>query len=223
MKLTVIECYKYVQERLNKLSTNFGDNIAKHSFVLAFNSAQLQWAEERIKLDESNTVRKDEIQQLLNSVDIIPTKAGSNYYEVLLPENYFHYKRSTSYVPCEIRNIIKKEGDINVLLRDDFWKPSIAWGETICTLINNKLRIYTDNTNDFSIDKINLVYYRYPSTINMSDGFNDLNGNPTIDINPEFDGSSLLEILNETCLLLAGDTKDEMSYQIMQQRTQKYT
>lgn len=142
---------------------------------------------------------------------------------MLLPENYFHYKRSTSYAPCEIRNIIKKEGDINVLLRDDFWKPYIAWGETICTLINNKLRIYTDNTNDFSIDKINLVYYRYPSTINMSDGFNDLNGNPTIDINPEFDGSSLLEILNETCLLLAGDTKDEMSYQIMQQRTQKYT
>ena len=222
--MTVQESYKYVQDRLNKLSTNFGDNIPKHVFVLAFNSTQLQWVEDRIKLGETNIIRTDEVQQLLKSTGSQqPTKTGNNYYEIQLPEDYFHYKRSVSYVPCEIRNILKKEGDINLLLRDNFWKPSVEWGETLCTLVGGKLRIYVDIENSFEISQVDLVYYRYPLNINMSDGYNDVNGNLTVDINPEFTGSSLIEILNATCELLAADTVDQWRYQTMQQKNIKHT
>ena len=219
--MTVQECYKYIQDRLNKLSTNFGDNIPKHTFVLAFNTVQIQWAEDRVKLSETNIIRTDEIQQLLKTTTPLPpSKTGENYYEIPLPEDYFHYKRSVSFVPCEIRNILKKEGDINTLLRDDFWKPSIEWGETLCTVIGNSLRVYVDS---FDIDQIELVYYRYPKNINMSDGFSDVNGISTTDINPEFKGSSLVEILNGTCELLSADTADQWRYQTMQQRNIKHT
>lgn len=221
--MTVIEAYKYMQERLNRLGTNFGDNIPKHTFVTAFNSVQLQWVEDRIKLAETNIVRKDELQQLLKPTDpIVPTNTN-NYYEIDIPQDYFHYKRSVSYAPCELRNILKKEGDVNLLLRDEFWKPSIEWGETICTLIGNKLRVYSDIENSFQISNIILVYYRYPVFINMADGFNDVNGTPTTNIDPEFQGSSLIEILNDTCNLLSADTMNQWNYKTTQEKSMKHT
>lgn len=221
--MTVNEAYKYMQDRLNRLGSNFGDNIPKHAFVLAFNSVQLQWVEDRIKLAETNIIRKDEVQQLLKETDPLKPTQTNNYYEINLPSDYFHYKRSVSHAPCEIRNILKKEGDINLLLRDEFWKPSIEWGETLCTLIGNKLRVYSDLENSFQISDIVLVYYRYPISINMSDGFTDVNGVITTDVHPEFQGSSLIEILNDTCNLLSADTSDQWNYKTTQERGIKHT
>lgn len=219
--MTVHECYQYIQNRLNKLSTNAGDNIEKFQFVEAFNTVQLMWAEDRFKMDEVNQVRIDELQPLLVTLDLKPVLVpNKNYYELPLPSNYFHYKRSVSNTPCQITNWLKKEGDINQLLNDEFWKPSIEWGETICTLVGNKLRIYIDN---FSIDTVELLYYRYPRNINMKTAFVDANGNPTVDIDPEFQGSSLVEILNYTCLLLSGDTADQLNIQLFSQKNQQHT
>lgn len=220
--MTVNECYQYVQARLNKIGTNQNENIPKWAFVSAFNAQQLLWVEDRIKVDESNSLRKDEINQLLKSspTPLISVNTTNTYYEFDLPDDYFHYKRSTSLVPCEIRNRFVKEGDINSLLLDDSWKPSIEWGETLCTLVGKKLRVYIDN---FTISGVNLTYYRFPANINMSTGHNDVNGNPTSNVDPEFTGSSLIEILNLTCELLSSDTADQWNYQTSLQRGQKHT
>lgn len=216
--MTVLESYQYVQSRMNKLSSNSKDNIPKYAFVQAFNAVQLQWVEDRIKLKEASDIRINETQQLLKEVSIIPVKEDS-YYKVKLPEDYFHYNRSTSLTPCEIANRLVKESNINTLLNNANWKPSLEWGETLATIVNGHLKIYVDN---FSISQVNLVYYRYPVDINMSTGHNDINGNPTTDIDPEFKGSSLIEILNQTCLLLGADNMDQWIYQTMDQRTTKH-
>ena len=218
--MTIKECYQYIQNRLNKVGTNFGDVIEKHQFVEAFNAMQNLWVESRFKVDETNIVRTDEIQQLLTAVNKKPKKTGSNYYELELPENYLHYKRSVSFVPCEIKNHLVKEGDINRLLQDEFWKPSLEWEETICTIAGNALRIYVDN---FTIKSVELHYYRTPVQVNMADGFSDINGNQTEDINPEFKNSSLIEILNLTCQLLAGDNSDQWNYQTLANLNQTHT
>ena len=217
--MTVLDCYKYVQERLNRLSSNKGNNIPKHSFVSAFNSVQLAWVEDRAKLAERNIVRTDEIQQLLKETSFNSPVLKTNWYEVDLPADYFHYKRSTSIAECELRNILVKEGDINSLLRNDNWKPSVEWGETLCTLVGNKLRVYIDN---FTINSVYLLYYRLPLNINMDDGNNDVNGIPTTDVDPEFNGSSLIEILNMTSELLAADNADQWNLQAMMQRNLKH-
>jgi hypothetical protein len=219
--MTINACYQYVQNRLNKLSTNAGDNIEKFQFVEAFNASQLMWVEDRIKLDEVNLVRIDELQRLLVTQDIKPVLVpDKQYYELDLPSDYFHYKRSTSNVPCQIVNWFKKEGDINQLLNDEFWKPSIEWGETICTLVGNKLRIYVDN---FSISSVELLYYRFPVSVNMKTIYPDVDNKLTEDIDPEFTGASLIEILNYTCLLLGGDTSDQMNIQLFTQKNQQHT
>ena len=216
--MTIHECYKYVQNRLNKSSTNFGDNVYKHQFVEAFNAVQLMWVESRIKVDETNIIRIDEVQQLIEVVTDKPKKIN-NYYELSLPDNYLHYKRSVSFAPCEIKNHLKKEGDINRLLQDEFWKPSIEWEETICTIAGNKLRVYVDN---FSIKKVELHYYRTPILVNMQDG-TDINGVQTENVDPEFKNSSLIEILNFTCQLLASDNSDQWNYQTLTNLIQSNT
>lgn len=218
--MTILECYQYVQNRMNKLSTNSGDNIEKHQFVEAFNSSQLIWAEDRFKLDELNQVRIDELQRLLKSDTIIPALVKDNYYEGDLPADYFHYKRSVSYTPCRIVNWRKKEGNINTLLHDEFNKPSLEWGETICTIVGEKLRIYVDN---FSIQSVDLTYYRFPRIVNMKTAFKDANGNPTVDIDPEFEGASLIEILNYTCALLSGDVMNQFNLQLFERAKQQHT
>ena len=119
--MTVNESYLYVLSRLNKGVTNKGDNIPKWRFVSAFNSQQLLWFDDRIKLDETNNLRIDEIQHLLvTKTGLVPNLSGTNYYELNLPDDYYRYKRSTSLVPCEIANRLVKEGNINTLLLDRF-------------------------------------------------------------------------------------------------------
>lgn len=218
--MTVAECYQYVQNRLNKSQSNFSDNIEKYQFVEAFNTAQLLWTESRFKVDETSVARMDEIQHLITTVTSKPKKTGSNYYELTLPEDYLHYKRSVSFAPCEIKNHLKKEGDINTLLAHEFWQPSIEWEETICTIAGDKLRIYT---TDFSIKSVEFHYYRVPRKINMQDGFNDINGVQTENIDPEFKSSSLIEILNLTCQILSSDATDQWNYQTLSNLNQTHT
>jgi hypothetical protein len=218
--MTALEAYQFVQNRLNRLSTNYGDNIPKYQFVEAFNAAQLHWCEDRFKVDQTNITRKDELQRLIVNTNINQLTSKNNYYEISLPENYFHYIRSVSLTPCPVYNFLKKEGDINRLLLDEFWKPSLEWQETICTIKDSKLRIYVDN---FTIQSVDLTYYRFPVSINLNTGFPDVNNVPTFNQDPEFTGSSLLEILNLTCQIISGDTSDQWNYQVHTQRNQQHT
>lgn len=215
--MTVREAYQYVQNRLNARSTNMGDNIEAYQFVEAFNAAQMYWCEDRIKLDETNITRKDEIQNLLKVETIIPEEY-TGYVIAKLPEDYYHYKRSVSQ-PCGIMNYLVKEADINRYLHDSFWEPSLEWQETICTLVGNTLKVYTKN---FSIEEIELTYYRAPRKININDGFTDVNNDPTANINPEFGNSSIYEILDITCMILAGDASDQFGYKFSAEKIQKF-
>lgn len=218
--MTVNEAYLYFSNAVNKLSSNSGLNIPKAVFVSTFNAVQLQWVEDRVKMNELNKIRMDEIQQLLLDTKHSVTKKDQ-YYEVNLPDNYYHYLRSYSYVgDCTLDNWLVKEGDINVLLSDEFWKPSLEWGETICTLGGNKLKVYYD---DFIVKNVQLIYFRYPLDINMADGFLDTNGNPTVDVDPEFLGSSIIEILNLTAQQIAGEVGDGERYSVFSNKVQQHT
>ena len=218
--MTVTEAYVYVTDAVNKLSSNSSENIPKDTFVRAFNALQYQWVEDRVKLNGLNTVRIDEIQQLLVTSEL-KGKKKDQYYEFSLPDNYYHYIRSYSDVAgCSMDNWAVKEGDVNVLLSDEFWKPSLEWGETICTVGGDKLRVYYD---DFNINQVTLIYFRYPIEINMKDGFADVNGTLTVNVDPEFKGSSLIEILNLTVQHLAGITDDVNRYNVFTQKVQTHT
>jgi len=217
--MSVNEAYLYTTDVLNKLSSNAGDSLKKHQFVRHYNAAQLQWVEDRVKINETNQVRIDELQPLIVSMEAIPKKEN-DHWDIDLPEDYYHYSRSYSLSGnCYVYNNPERESDMNIILQDEFHKPSLEWEETPCTLAGNKLRVYAD----FPINKVYFTYYRVPRKINMKDEFLDVEGNPTEDINPEFDGSSLIEILTLTARNIAGITGDQLQYQINQNRSTQHT
>ena len=104
--MTVQESYLYFTNAVNKLSSNSGLNIPKQVFVSTFNAVQSQWVEDRVKMNELNKIRMDEIQQLMVSSKL-NVKKEEQYYTVDLPANYYHYLRSYSYVgDCTIDSFI---------------------------------------------------------------------------------------------------------------------
>lgn len=219
--MTVHQSYKYVQETLNKLNSDSSQNIPKTTFVTAFNAVQMQWVEDRVKVAELDKVRIDEIQQLAVQTEL-SLKKEDLYYYAELPSNYYHIIRAYGNIgECSLNIWPAREGDVNVLLNDAFWTPSKEWGETFHTLVDNKLRIY--HNNQFTLSKVNLIYFRYPININMADGFEDVDGNQTVDVDPEFLGSSIIEILNLTVQHLAGAINDTTRYQVFTNKSQVHT
>lgn len=216
--MTVLECYQYVQDRLNSLSTNAGDNIPKHIFVRTFNTQQDIWVEDRFKLAETNDIRSDEIQHLLLSIST-PLLKKEGYWEVALPVDYYHSKRAMALTPCEVFLYRKQESNINRLLSDENWTPSLEWQESFYTIVGGKVRIY----GDFNINSLEFLYYRKPAKINMNDGYTDNLGVLNIDIDPELDNSSLIEILNQTILLLASDSADQFRTQTLGNQIAQHT
>jgi hypothetical protein len=211
--MTITDCYQYIQDRINALSTNYGDNVPKHIFVRTFNAAQTTWVEERCKISSSNIIRTDEIDPLSTTYEFEPVKK-EGYWEGSLPDNYYHFRRAIGFTPCQLFLYLKKEEEINRLLSDDNWKPSLEWAESIVTVSGKKLKVY----GDFNIDKVELLYYRVPNLVNMEDGYSDEFGNPNVNINPEFQESSLIEILTMTVNQLAADNGDSFRYQTSGQK-----
>lgn len=214
--MRVEEAYRYITDRLNAMASNKGDNIPKHTFVRAFNACQEMWVEERFKLADTNNTRIDELQRLVTTLPATLQKEN-NYWYTLLPDDYYHTYRVDVYAPCLLTAYPKKESDINVFLNDSLWKPSLEWGETLYTISENKLKIY----GDFAIDSVNFLYFRRPLKINMADGYTDIDGNPNVNIDPEFVASSLIDILEKTVSLLAVDATDQFRYQAVEPKVQR--
>ncbi len=212
--MTITDCYQYIQDRLNALSTNYGNNVPKHIFVRTFNAAQTTWVEERCKISSSNILRIDEIDILSTPYEFVPVKK-EGYWEGPLPSDYYHFRRALGFTPCQLFIYPKKEEEVNRLLSDDNWKPSLDWAESFVTISGKKLKVY----GDFNIDRVELLYYRVPTLVNMGDGYSDEFGNPNVNINPEFQESSLIEILTMTVNQLAADNGDSFRYQTSGQKT----
>ena len=169
-----------VKERINKLDSLDYDNMECWQIVEAFNKAQIEWARRQIRGsnifqdgDEGSVRRIDDLQKLLidTPLNII---AQDLFYESFLdiPDNFLEYKRIDVYAtneccedPRQMIVYLAEEDNRAQLLRDVNKKPNFEWGETFSTLINNKIRIFTNN--DFELDKARFTYYRKPINIQI--------------------------------------------------------
>jgi hypothetical protein len=208
-----------VKERINKLDSLDYDNIACWKIVESFNKAQIEWARRQIRGsnpfndgDEGSVRRIDDLQKLL--IDTPLQIIGKDlFYESLLeiPGNFLEYKRVDVYASDECckepRSMIvylAEEDNRAQLLRDVNKKPSFEWGETFSTLIDNKIRIFTNN--DFELEKARFTYYRKPVNIQI-EGCRDpytLDISPT-NIESEFKDDIVELIIDEAVYILAGD------------------
>jgi hypothetical protein len=215
-----------IKQRLNKLSSLDYDNLECWQIAEAFNKAQIEWVRRQLhgtnayKEGDENSIRRiDDLQKLLTTINITGSMAGDVYFEVeLLPENYLEFKRVSikgKTEDCPDRSFVvylAEESDIDLLLSDTLSKPSFDWGETFCTLVGNRIRIYTNN--EFQIINPRLNYYRKPVEVQFLDCINLNTGLPiTADVQSEFKDDIVELMCDEAASILAGDIESMAQYQ----------
>lgn len=216
-----------IKERLNKLSSLDYDNLECWQIAEAFNKAQIEWVRRQLhgtnnykEGDEASKRRIDDLQKLLTTINLSGNLVDPTYFQVdSLPANYLEFKRvSVQGISKDCKDprpfvvYLAEEADVDLLLADKFSKPSFAWAETFCTLVNNKIRIYTNA--DFEVVNPKLNYYRKPVDVQFA-GCVDLNTGNTIatDVTSELKDDIVELICDEAASILAGDIEAMTQYQ----------
>jgi hypothetical protein len=220
-----------IKQRLNKLASLDYDNFECWQIQEAFNKAQLEWTRRQLygynvrkEGAEQSSGLVDDLQMLMVHDVTTVTKNGI-YYDRPLPTNYLHFVRTDVFGKkecCDERRIMVyqvEEANVAVILDNDQKCPSWEWGETIATIMDSRLKIYTDNK--FDITSCHLVYYRKPRQVQFNGCIDITTGNFfTADQECEFNDDVAEIIVDDAAMILAGDIESITQYQREQQSIQ---
>jgi hypothetical protein len=214
-----------IKQRLNKLASNDYDNIECWQIVEAFNKAQIEWVRRQLhgnnmskEGDEESKRRVDDLQQLLVDSVLNGADRVTFFESTALPANYMEFKRVSAFAKdecCPERSLSiyhAEEADIDQLLRDRYRTPNFEWAETFCTLLGDRIRIYTNDK--FEIVRPRLFYYRKPINIqilNCVDPYTQVAS--TVDVPCEFRDDIAELLIDEAAAILAGDIESMLQYQ----------
>lgn len=226
-----------VKQRLNKLDSQDYDNIQCWQIVEAFNKAQVEWVRRQVQGvnvtktgDEQTKVRIDDLQKLLKEEHLILSDRDLYVESQELPSDYLFFKRLDGHAnkgccdnPLAMTiTYLAEEENVPLLLGDELKKPSFEWGETFCTLVGNRVRIYTNG--DFGFHETRLMYYRVPTFIQVNgcvDPYTTIES--TKDVICEFKDDIAEILVDEAVNILSGDIESTTQYQISQQNVQENT
>lgn len=220
-----------VKQRLNKLASFDYDNLECWQIQEAFNKAQIEWTRRQLyginlrkEGAEQSSGVADDLQKLLQHEELLMEDKGI-FYQGELPVNYLHYVRTDIFAKqecCPERRIIVyevEEANISIILDNKNKQPSFEWAETVSTVMNNKVKVYTNDT--FDITKAHLIYFRKPLEVQIK-GCIDINTGTlfTDDQVCEFNDDVAEVICDNAAMILAGDIESMTQYQREQQSVQ---
>jgi len=206
-----------IKQRLNKLASNDYENLEGWQIIEAFNKAQMEWVRRQLHAgnvyregDEGSKRRIDDLQILLLQVPLFGTQTTLYFESNLLPTDYLEYKRVSTFAKTEcckpetMTVYLAEEANVDELLDDEFRTPSYEWGETFCTLMGNKIRIYTNS--QFDVVNPTLTYYRKPRYIQIANVVDPYTGLVSVtDVTCEFKDDIVELLIDEAASILAGD------------------
>lgn len=201
--MTLTQASAKINVRMNKSDSSDYDNIWNYIKQEATNKAVTEWVRRQYRGnnasregDEESTTRVDDLQVLLKRDGMTIRDKGVFVETNKLPADYLYFKRLTPYVSkgnCEsitIKSHLREEANVDDLLPT---LPSFKFEETFHTLIGNRAHIY--HNKDFTIDKVELTYYRKPV-------FYDFKKLNTV---MEFKDDVCEMIIDEACKIIASD------------------
>lgn len=213
-----------VQERLNKLASFDYDNIECWQIAEAFNKAQREWFYRQMKGlnlrkegPEASIVAIDDLQKFLVEKEIQGTNKKMFFETVALPDNYAHYVRMSAKGDddrCKDRDFtiyLTEEANVGNLLNDVLKEPNFEWAETFCTLVNDHVRIYTEDK--FKIHDVSLIYFRKPLDISFEGCISPADGSYQSNVESEFKDEVVEVLVDEAVAILAGDIESMNQYQ----------
>jgi len=220
-----------IKQRLNKLASLDYDNLECWQVQEAFNKAQLEWTRRQIYAinvrkegAEQSSGLVDDLQRLITHEQLFMTDKDI-FYQSELPTGYLHYVRTDIFAKkecCPERRMTVyevEEANISIILDDKNRQPNFEWAETVSTLMNNKLKVYTNN--EFDITQCHLIYYRKPVDIQINGCVDPSTSNVfTADQNCEFNDDVAEVIADNAAMILAGDIESVTQYQRQQQNVQ---
>lgn len=226
-----------IKQRLNKLDSQDYDNFECWQIVEAFNKGQVEWVRRQIQGtnitktgDEQTRMRISDLQILLKT-ELLPMNPMDTYAQSeILPSDFMYFKRVNIHSHkdcCETKTdmtvtYLAEEENISLLLGDDLKKPSFEWGETFCTFVGNRLRVYTGN--DFEVVNSILMYYRFPVNIQIAGCVDPYTLQTSgADVTCEFKDDIAEILIDEAVQILAGDIESITQYQIAQSTSQTNT
>jgi hypothetical protein len=224
-----------LKQRLNKLDSQDFDNIESWQFIEAFNKAQVEWCRRNLhggnmykEGDELSKKRIDDLQPLLIELSLTGTVYDSFFEAENFPvETYLEFKRVTSDAtteccpkPRSMTVYLAEEANVPLILRDPLKNPSFLWGETFCTMLDNRIRIYRNT--DFNIVNPILTYYRKPVYIQIPGVTDPYTGDISlINVNCEFKDDLVEVMLDDAASIIAGDIENMYQQQRGMQSAEK--
>lgn len=230
--ITSLDVALKIRQRLNKEDTHDDENLPVYVIVEAYNKGQLNIIN---RLSHKNNLYKTGLESTINRVDdlqiLINSEpkilSGNNKFDYFLteplPKDYLRYIRtycSAKSDKCDNKDLkiyLQEESNLNTLLDNDFINPSFDWSETIGTIVENKLKVFTQNK--FKINKVYLTYLRKPRKIDIV-GYIKQDGTLSTTIDPELPDDIVEMSIDEACRILSGDMQNQFSNQIAQQNLQ---
>lgn len=211
-----------LKQRLNKLDSQDYDNIECWQFVEAFNKVQVDWCRRNLhggnmykEGDELSKRRIDDLQPLLRELSLTGVVTDQYFETNNFPVNtYLEYKRVSTDAtseccpdPRSMTVYLAEEANVSLLLRDPLKDPNFEWGETFCTMLGNKIRIY--RKTDFNIVNPVLTYYQKPVYIQIQGCVDPYTGVvSTTNIPCQFKDDVVEVLLDDTASLIAGDIEN---------------
>lgn len=220
-----------IKQRLNKLASLDYDNFECWQIQEAVNKAQLEWTRRQLyginirkEGAEKTDGLVDDLQRLLK-FEKLPMVKNGIYYQADIPADYLHYVRTDVFAKkecCPARRMITyevEEANISIILDNKDKKPSFDWGETVTTLVSNRLRVYTNE--EFDIQDCYLYYFKKPREVQFN-GCVDIVNNTVFTANQEleFNDDVAEVIVDNAAMILAGDIESITQYQREQQAVQ---
>lgn len=233
---TVRLLYK-LDMRLNKVATSESQSIPLEDKILALNEAQIKLIKK--KLNNNNSLsqgldaskkRYQDLQALVIPFEKMAVTKTTEQYDSYaasidsLQEKYFvplemyasctkeECKDRMLYIPSPVRH-----GDLITLMTNKNYAPSFEYEETLATISDNNIVVYTDGT--FIVDNVYLTYLKYPQKIDI-EGYEDFDGTPSVNSNTDLPEQLEDELLDVAYLELAIETENIPQVQMSQIRNQ---
>lgn len=223
------------QQRLDKLSSGDYGNLEDWMYIEAFNKAYSDWVRRQLeginqeKVTAEGSIRRiDDLQFLLTDPTTLVLITNDLYFSAPIPDNYLGWCRVSAMgkdICCPERKfivLIGTEADADINLQDSGKQPNFKWATTFATLVNGKVKIYTNN--EFDITSALLTYYRVPVFIEIAGVANPFTGTvSTADVLCEAPDNVIEVIIEESCGILARDIKSYQEAQMNYQSADKNT
>ena len=166
------------RRRANKVESLQNRNFYVEQIDDYLNEALTTYIRRKLATVEKEQEDIDDLRQLVKSEVSLSLTQSLNFVDASFPTDYLRLLKSYSFASSSNCTIQKRlahyslqADDEEAFLKDPLYKPSYEWGETGYRIIDNVMRVYTNN--EFVVSDVKIDYlYKHPRLGNPLDSRN---------------------------------------------------